>query len=61
MGKKLLALALVAGAAYLFKTKHGEEIRKQLGDSAGKLSDQLKDMYATGKNGAQKVQEEANA
>ncbi len=61
MGKKLLALALVGAAAYLFKTKHGEEIRKTLGENAGKLSKQLMDMYATAKDGSVKVADQASA
>jgi hypothetical protein len=45
MGKKLWALALVGAAAYLFKTKKGGEIRKQMGDYAGKAVQGLKDKY----------------
>jgi hypothetical protein len=45
MGKKLWALALVGAAAYLFKTKKGAEIRKQMGDYAGKAAQGLKDKY----------------
>ncbi len=56
MGKKLIALALVGAAAYLFKTKHGEEIRKSLGETAGKLGKQLQDMYATAKDGSKEAQ-----
>lgn len=61
MGKKIIALALVGAAAYLFKTKHGGEIRKTLGESAGKLSKQLMDMYSTAKDGSAKVADEATA
>jgi hypothetical protein len=46
MNKKLLALGLVAGAAWLFKTKKGNEVRSMLGEQAGKLGQQLKDEYA---------------
>lgn len=46
MNKKLLALGLVAGAAWLFKTKKGAEVRSMLGEKAGKLGQQLKDEYA---------------
>ena len=46
MGKKLWALALVGAAAYLYKTKHGSEIRKQAGDAIGKAVNGLKDKYA---------------
>lgn len=59
MGKKLLALALVGAAAYLFKTKHGEEIRKTIGESAGKIGKQLQDMYATAKDGSEKAADQA--
>lgn len=45
MGKKLWALALVGAAAYLYKTKKGAEIRKQMGDYAGKAVQGLKDKY----------------
>ena len=45
MGNKIWALALAAGAAYLFKTKKGAEIRKQVADMAGKTVTQLKDKY----------------
>ncbi len=45
MGKKLWALALVGAAAYLYKTKHGAEVRKQIGDFAGKAASQLKEKY----------------
>ncbi len=45
MGKKLWALALVGAAAYLYKTKHGTEVRKQIGDYAGKAVGQLKEKY----------------
>ena len=45
MGKKLFALAIIAGAAYLYKTKHGEELRKKMSDSAGKLVDDLKEKF----------------
>ena len=42
MGKKLLALALLGAAAYLFRTKKGNEIRKQAVDTAGRMADQLR-------------------
>jgi pyrroline-5-carboxylate reductase len=45
MGKKLWALALVGAAAYLFKTKHGAEIRKQVTDVAGKAAQGLREKY----------------
>ena len=45
MNKKLLALGLVAGAAWLMKSKKGAEVRNMLGDRAGKLGQQLKDQY----------------
>lgn len=45
MGKKLWALALVGAAAYLYKTKHGAEVRKQIGDFASKAAGQLKEKY----------------
>ena len=45
MGKKLLALAVVGAAAYLYKTKHGAEIRANLSKSAGEWKDKLTDMY----------------
>ena len=45
MSKKLWALALVGAAAYLFKTKKGAEIRKQVGEVAGKAAQQLRDKY----------------
>ena len=45
MGKKFWALALVGAAAYLFKTKKGAEIRKQMGDVAGKAAQGLRDKY----------------
>lgn len=46
MGKKLWALALVGAAAYLYKTKHGAEVRKQIGEFAGKAVGQLRDKYS---------------
>jgi hypothetical protein len=61
MSKKLIALALVGAAAYLFKTKKGNELRKQLSDNAGKLSKQLMDMYQTGRNGATQAVDQATA
>jgi hypothetical protein len=61
MGKKLIALALVGTAAYLFKTKHGQELRKTLGENAGKLGKQLQDLYATAKDGSAKVAKQATA
>jgi len=45
MGKKLWVLAIIAGAAYLYKTKHGEELRKRMSDSAEKLVDDLKERF----------------
>ena len=45
MGKKLWALALVGAAAYLYKTKKGAEIRKQVGEAAGKAVQGLRDKY----------------
>lgn len=45
MGNKLWALALAAGAAYLFKTKKGNEMRKQIGDYAGKAVQGLRQKY----------------
>lgn len=61
MGKKIIALALVGAAAYLFKTKHGEEIRKTLGDNAGKWGKQLQDLYASSKDSAGKIAKQATA
>jgi hypothetical protein len=46
MNKKLLALGLVGAAAWLFKTQKGAEVRKQLGEQAGKLTDKAKDLYS---------------
>lgn len=51
MNKKLLALVLVGAAAYLFKTKKGAELRKNIGKQAGKWSDKLQEMYHARKNG----------
>ena len=45
MGNKLWALALVGAAAYLFKTKKGNEIRKQGMDMAGKALQGLREKY----------------
>lgn len=45
MGNKIWALALVAGAAYLFKTKKGNELRKQGMDMASKAMQGLKEKY----------------
>ena len=45
MNKKLLALGLVGAAAWLFKTKKGNEVRSMIGEQAGKLGQQLKDQY----------------
>ena len=45
MGKKFWALAIMGAAAYLFKTKHGAEIRKQVGDVAGKAAQGLREKY----------------
>ena len=45
MGNKLWALALVGAAAYLFKTKKGNELRKQIGDYAGKAAKDLQQKY----------------
>jgi hypothetical protein len=51
MGNKLWALALVGAAAYLFKTKKGNELRKQMMDAGGKVAQQLKDKYQESKAG----------
>jgi gas vesicle protein len=51
MGNKLWALALVGAAAYLFKTKKGNELRKQMTDAAGKAAQQLKEKYQQSKAG----------
>jgi len=61
MNKKLIALALVGTAAYLFKTKHGQELRKTLGENAGKIGKQLQDLYTTSKDGASKVASQATS
>jgi hypothetical protein len=45
MSNKLWALALVGAAAYLFKTKKGEEIRKQLTDYTGKAVQGFREKY----------------
>lgn len=45
MNKKLLALGLVGAAAWLFKTKKGNEFRSKVGEQAGKLATQLQDQY----------------
>jgi hypothetical protein len=42
MGKKLLALALLGAVAYLFRTKKGNELRKQAMGSGKKAMDQLR-------------------
>lgn len=58
MGKKLLALALVGAAAYLFKTKKGAELRQQMGKAAGQWKDKLTDMYQQQRqNGAQAIED----
>ena len=50
MGNKIWALALVGAAAYLFKTKKGNELRKQGMDMAGKAVQGLREKYQqTGK------------
>lgn len=53
MNKKLLALAVVGAAAWLFKTDKGAEVRKNLGKQAGTLKDKLTDLYAQGKQKAE--------
>jgi hypothetical protein len=55
MSNKLWALALVGAAAYLFKTKKGNELRGKIGDAAGKAVKGLKDKYQTAGNSAQKA------
>jgi hypothetical protein len=46
MGKKLLGtLALVGAAAFLFKTKKGAEIRKNVADYADKTMKGLREKY----------------
>jgi gas vesicle protein len=45
MGNKIWALALVGAAAYLFKTKKGNELRKQGMDMAGKAVQSLREKY----------------
>lgn len=45
MGNKFWALALVGAAAYLFKTKKGNELRKQMMDGAGKAVKDLRQRY----------------
>jgi hypothetical protein len=59
MGKKLLALALVGTAAYLFKTKKGAEIRENLGKQAGQWKDKLTDMYKQQQNGSNPIDDMA--
>lgn len=45
MSNKFWALALVGAAAYLFKTKKGNEMRKQMMDGAGKAVQGLREKY----------------
>lgn len=52
MSNKLWALALVGAAAYLFKTKKGNELRGKIMDAAGKGVQNLKDKYQTASTGA---------
>lgn len=49
MNKKILALALAAGAAWLFKTKKGNEVRQEIGKRAGEIAGKLKDQYGNRK------------
>lgn len=49
MSKKLWALGIIAAAAYLFKTKKGAEIRKEISDKAGKVAGELKEKYQQAK------------
>lgn len=52
MSNKLWALALVGAAAYLFKTKKGNELRDKIGEAAGKAVQGLKDKYQQANTGA---------
>lgn len=45
MGKKLLALALVGAAAWLFKTKQGKEVRGKIGNNLNDMAGKAKDVY----------------
>ena len=56
MGKKLMALAIVGAAAWLFKTKKGNEVRQQLGKKAGEIGGQLRNEYNKYKGGAEPLQ-----
>lgn len=52
MSNKIWALALVGAAAYLFKTKKGNELRGKISDAAGKAINTIKDKYQQAGNGA---------
>ncbi len=45
MSNKIWALALVGAAAYLFKTKKGNELRGKITDAAGKAMQGIKEKY----------------
>ena len=53
MNKKLLALAVVGAAAWLFKTEKGAEVRKNIGKKAGEMAGKLKDAYGKGQEKAE--------
>jgi|GEM_PF-2192638 len=56
MGKKLWALALVGAAAYLFKTKKGNELRQKLGGQINDLASKAKEAYQNRGNAGSNAQ-----
>lgn len=51
MGNKIWALALAGAAAYLFKTKKGTELRKNMTRKITDLAAQAKTAYEEGRTG----------
>ncbi len=55
MNKRIAALALAGAAYYLFGTKKGKEVRRNIGSAAGdyarKVQDQYKSRFGQGAQG----------
>lgn len=56
MGNKIWALALAGAAAYLFKTKKGNELRKNMTQKIGEMAGKAKQAYNNGRAGTTEAQ-----
>lgn len=53
MNKRIAALALAGAAYYLFGTKKGKEVRRNIGSTAGNYARKMQDQYRSRFGGSQ--------